>query len=385
MRNCCGCSACIQACPKKCISFKTDEQGFNYPEIREDDCIDCGKCKKVCPYENPFPEREPLSTYASYSKDEEIRLSSTSGGVFSVLAEEVLSKGGVVFGARFDKDWNVVHDYIDRIGDIGLFRGSKYVQSELGDSFKQVQDFLKQDRPVLFSGTPCQISGLKHFLAKEYDNLTTVEVICHGVPSPLVWQQYRKNYIFKTCKPEEITTISFRDKKNGWGQYDISACRSSKAEERECFRDPMKGNIYINYFLQNIMLRESCHNCPAKCGKSGSDISLGDYWGIEYAHPELDGRKGVSLVMAYSEKGKDLVESANLFRIDSNYQSALSGNHGIAVSTAKSKYAARFWKLFKKGGIEKTKVILPKLQPSIFIRGYEFVQRIAGNIFKSND
>lgn len=381
--KCCGCSACIQVCPKKCISFKQDEQGFDYPVVQKEVCIDCGKCNKVCPYENPFPERAPLSTYAAYSKDEQNRRSSTSGGVFPVLAEEILKKGGVVFGARFDKNWNVVHDFIERIEDIVLFQGSKYVQSNLGFSFQLVLGFLKQGRLVLFSGTSCQIAGLKHFLSREYDNLTTVEVVCHGVPSPLVWRQYRDKYIFKDLQPQYVSAISFRDKKYGWGQYDISAYCSDETGMREGFRDPMKTNIYINGFLQNLMLRRSCHDCPAKCGRSGSDIALGDFWGIENAHPELDRDKGVSLVLAYTEKGKALIGSVDLVRIESSYEKALSGNHGIETSTSKSQYSDLFWKLFKNGGIKRTKWILHKLKPSIFVRSYEFVSRITNISIKS--
>ena len=188
--NCCGCSACVQVCPKQCIRMYADNEGFLYPQVNSTICIDCGLCEKVCPVINQNKPNVPLSVYAAKNINEEVRIKSSSGGIFTLLAEQIISEGGVVFGARFNENWEVVHDYTETIDGLESFRGSKYVQSSISDNFKVAKQFLKEGRKVLFSGTPCQIAGLKKFLQKEYENLLTMEVVCHGVPSPMVWRDY---------------------------------------------------------------------------------------------------------------------------------------------------------------------------------------------------
>lgn len=188
--NCCGCGACAQCCPKQCITLDVDKEGFSYPVVDTSVCVDCGLCEQVCPFLHPYEKREPLRTLAAYNTQEEVRMQSSSGGIFSLLAEKVIQEGGVVFGARFDENWQVTIDYTESIDGLSAFRGSKYVQARTGDTFKQCESFLKADRKVLYSGTPCQVAGLKHFLRKEYGNLLTVDFVCHGVPSPKVWGLY---------------------------------------------------------------------------------------------------------------------------------------------------------------------------------------------------
>lgn len=202
-RDCCGCNSCVQRCPKSCIRMREDDEGFLYPEVDESVCIDCGLCEKVCPVIHQARENRPIVVCAAKNKSEEIRYQSSSGGVFTALANEIIREGGVVFGAGFDENWEVKHDCTETVEGLSAFRGSKYVQSRIGDSFKKAEQFLKIGRTVLFSGTPCQIAGLKRFLRKEYDNLLTVDFICHGVPSPGVWREYLK---------EE--TIRLYDRKN---------------------------------------------------------------------------------------------------------------------------------------------------------------------------
>ena len=233
--NCCGCSACVQICPKQCISMAADNEGFLYPQVNSAICIDCGLCEKVCLVINQSAPREPLVVYAAKNNNEDIRLKSSSGGIFTLLAEKVIEEGGVVFGAKFDADWNVIHDYTETIEGLAAFRGSKYVQSIIGDNFKTAKQFLNNGRKVLFSGTPCQIAGLKKYLRKEYDNLLTVDVVCHGVPSPMVWRDYLdykrakraagKNTVSSSLKElPVITGISFRDKTKGWKKYGFRIC-----------------------------------------------------------------------------------------------------------------------------------------------------------------
>lgn len=194
-KDCCGCSACVQRCPKQCISLHEDAEGFLYPNVDENICIGCGLCEKVCPVVNQSDEHEPLAVYAAMNPDESIRMQSSSGGVFTLLAEKVLAEGGVLFGACFNERWEVVHDFVETKEELARFRGSKYVQSKVGDTFRLAEDFLKQGRTVLYSGTPCQIAGLKLFLRKSYDNLLAVDFICHGVPSPGVFRTYLQNEI----------------------------------------------------------------------------------------------------------------------------------------------------------------------------------------------
>lgn len=188
--SCCGCAACVQACPKDCISFEEDEQGFRYPFVDKIRCIDCGLCEKVCPFINQSEPLKPQKVYAAKNPNDEIRLKSSSGGIFTMLAEFIIDEGGVVFGARFDKNWEVEHGYTQIKEGIEAFRGSKYLQSRIGNTYVQVRDFLIEGRKVLFSGTSCQIAGLKLFLRKDYDNLLTIDIVCHGVPSPLIWRTY---------------------------------------------------------------------------------------------------------------------------------------------------------------------------------------------------
>ena len=188
--QCCGCEACRNICPKQCILMQEDKEGFLYPEVNLADCIDCGLCEIACPVLHPAKERIPVAVCAAKHYDDNIRLASSSGGVFTFIAEQVIDEGGVVFGARFNDQWEVIHDYVETKEKLSCFRGSKYVQSRIGDTYKQVLHFLQSGRKVLFTGTSCQIVGLKLFLRKEYDNLLTVDVICHGVPSPKVWKKY---------------------------------------------------------------------------------------------------------------------------------------------------------------------------------------------------
>ena len=184
---CCGCAACVQRCPKQCIILHEDHEGFLYPKVDTDNCIDCALCEKVCPILNEGSNRKPLKVYAAINKDEKIRLESSSGGIFTLLAEQTIGEDGVVFGARFDENWQVRLDYTETIEGIAVFRGSKYVQARTENTYQQAEFFLREGRKVLFAGTPCQIAGLKKFLRKEYDNLLAVDFVCHGVPSPKVW------------------------------------------------------------------------------------------------------------------------------------------------------------------------------------------------------
>ena len=254
--KCCGCAACVQVCPKQCISFNEDEQGFRYPSVDNVVCVNCGLCERVCPVLNQDESKQPLQVYAAKNPNEKIRLMSSSGGIFTMLAESIIDQGGVVFGARFDEKWEVEHAYTETKDGLEPFRGSKYVQSRIGNTYQQVKEFLLSGREVLFTGTPCQIAGLKRFLRRDYENLLTVDVVCHGVPSPLVWRTYLKDFVMCPKGTTEkntvsislnekpvITGISFRDKSTGWKKYGfIVHGKSSEVADQ----NSLSSSSYIN-------------------------------------------------------------------------------------------------------------------------------------------
>lgn len=296
--NCCGCSSCAQCCPKQSITMHEDKEGFLYPQVNVETCIDCGLCKKVCPELDTNEKRIPLQALAAINKKEDIRLASSSGGIFTLLAEKILHEGGVVFGARFDNEWQVTLDCTDTIDGLSAFRGSKYLQARVGDTYKQCERFLKERRKVLFSGTPCQIAGLKHFLKKEYENLYLVDIACHGVPSPKVWRKYL------TETNQYPRSIQFRNKKNGWRNYFLTIESAAKS-----YCVPFNEDPYFLAFVRNLTLRPSCFACPFKSGASGSDITLADFWGVEILCESMYDDKGTSLVLTFSDKGKSLIDS----------------------------------------------------------------------------
>jgi coenzyme F420-reducing hydrogenase beta subunit len=304
--KCTGCYACVAKCSQACIVMQCDAEGFWYPCVDHDRCICCGICVEVCPTMRPQGgERSEMPTpvaYAAYSMDEQNRLASSSGGVFTIIAEKVLEEGGVVFGARFDDDFNVIHDYAEHIADVGRFRGSKYVQSKIAASYTQVRAFLRQDRMVLFSGTPCQVSGLKHYLGKEYSNLICQDIICHGVPSPKVWRKYLS--FREKSVGAQAYDVSFRRKDKGWKRFAISISFSSGLEYLRMHHD----DLYMQAFLKNISLRPSCHACQFKTVTRDSDITLGDFWGAGNVVPDMDDDRGLSVVIAHSRKGQEVLK-----------------------------------------------------------------------------
>lgn len=307
-QDCCGCSACAQRCPKQCIAMAEDEEGFLYPKVDISKCIDCHLCEKVCPVINQDEPRTPLNVYAAKNQNDQIRLDSSSGGIFTILAEQVINAGGVVFGACWDEEWNVKHDYAECLDNLSKFRSSKYLQSIIGDNYFKAEQFLKAGRTVLFTGTPCQIAGLKHFLRKDYDNLLAVEVICHSVPSPGIWQRYLEERL-QTLKwsKSDIKHISFRNKKTGWKCYSFII----ENKNGNVFSELGSKNAFMRGFLADLYTRPSCQACPSKQLKSGSDITLGDFWGIDSLMPEIDDDKGVSAIIINTEKGRKALHSVN--------------------------------------------------------------------------
>lgn len=328
--DCCGCSACAMKCPKRCITMQADSEGFLYPVVNEADCIDCGLCEKVCHELHPYEQRKPLNVYAAINKDEDIRLKSSSGGIFYLLAEKTISEGGVVFGARFDEDWQVVIDYAETMEGIKPFMGSKYVQARTATAFKDAEAFLKQGRKVLFSGSPCQIAGLHHYLRKEYDNLTTVDFVCHGVPSPKVWQRYLEEVV--TSGKRAINDVKFRNKSNGWKKFNFVLSYNQK-EKTHSLCSWHQQNHYMRAFLSDMILRPSCHECRAKQGSSHSDITIADFWGIHIEIPEMYDDKGTGLVLVNTDKGCQALDWSKVTKKESSIEVASKYNGGLSSIT----------------------------------------------------
>ena len=305
INNCTGCSACYSSCPKSAIMMKEDSEGFLYPQIDESKCVECGICEKVCPAINPLTNNDSLGkSYTALHKDEGIRMKSSSGGFFTALAEMIIDEGGVVFGAKFTDDFSVIHSWTDSKDGLADFRGSKYLQSVTGDTYKDCEGFLKQGRKVLFTGTPCQIQGLKKFLKKEYENLVTADLICTGVPCNALWQKYidyicDKNNVTRN----DVTAVTVRNKDNGWKRYSISFVFNNGMK----YTEPQTKGAWMDAFNKYVMMRKSCYNCPAKGVNIVSDITLGDFWGIEYYTRDFDD-KGTSIIFANTPCGHDLLE-----------------------------------------------------------------------------
>lgn len=329
-QDCCGCGACAQRCPKQCITMRSDEEGFLYPHTQTDLCVQCGICEKVCPIINQEKGKSPLTCFASFNKNENIRCKSSSGGIFTLLAELILSKGGVVFGARFNEQWDVIHDYTESKDGLASFRGAKYVQSNIGRTYIQAEQFLKAGRKVLFSGTPCQIAGLHKYLRKEYKDLFTIEIVCHGVPSPMVWHQYIKEQLQK-LKGKEITHIEFRDKRTGWKHYSFRM-EYKKKESNKTYIEYYTQNPYIKGFIADIYLRPSCYSCPSKSLSSGADITIGDFWGIQHLMPEIDDNKGICCILINSPKGNEIFKQIKSVNIECNFLDIVKGNPAILHS-----------------------------------------------------
>lgn len=306
-KDCTGCFACLQKCEKQAIKKTLGNDGFYYPEIVNEICVNCGKCSQACPLINK--EKDDIqyhSILAANSVNDNILEHSSSGGVFSELAEAVINMGGRVYGAAYRENFTIKHISITKISEIGKLQGAKYAQSDLQNSFVEIERYLKQGQVILFSGTPCQVGGLKTFLGKEYSNLICVDFICHGIPSPAVWErylEYRKN---TDSDHSSIGTIVMRSKVSGWVNYKYSSVYSYESGHNKVLKNGEEP--FMTLFLKEKINRLSCSNCQFKT-KRYSDLTIGDCWGIWDIQTELEISKGVSLIIINSEKGKTLLDT----------------------------------------------------------------------------
>lgn len=301
--NCCGCYACKNICAKNAIEFPFDDEGFWYPQVNDSLCVNCGLCVKVCPCDNvPKVSKVKQAVACAANKKEEL-LSSSSGGAFAVMARALLRNGGYVCGAAFDDDFSVIHTAIASEEDLYKLKGTKYVQSKIGNAFSEIENLLKQENSVLFSGTPCQVAGLKTFLGKQYDNLITVDLICHGVPSPKIWQEYLK----EISGDDKLIEVNFRNKESGISNATIEfVFESGKVKSCRYAEDP-----FVKGFLKNYYLRPSCFECKFKGLDRCSDITIGDFWAVKEYYPDFDSQFGASAVIIRTDKGLNLFESVS--------------------------------------------------------------------------
>ena len=351
--SCCGCSACASKCPKHCITMKTNEEGFLYPFVDTDNCISCGICQNVCPILDV--DRNQINNlreaWGARTVDKNVLLSSSSGGVFSSLAKKIINENGVVFGAAFSDDFQFVHHILIKyIDEIKVLMGSKYIQSEMGDCFFKVKRQLEMGELVLFSGTPCQIAGLKGFLGKDYDNLFCVDVICHGVPSKYVWQSYCNSIAKKTGK--DIAGVNFRNKRNGWKNYGIEL----KMNNDNYYYCEARDDSFLRMFVNSYCLRDSCYKCEVK-NNVVSDITIGDFWGVENIAPEIEDELGVSLILIHTPKGKELFEKIKnqLHALEVDYDTAIAHNTAYRDSVKKPPERDEFYVDLKELNWEKMK------------------------------
>ena len=373
--NCCGCSACVSICPKQCITMQVDEEGFLYPWTDKEKCINCGLCDKVCMINHPMDSQSDRkgTAYACINISEEDRLRSSSGGIFPLLAKCILAKGGKVYGAAFDEEWLVQHVSIGDVNNLSMLQGSKYMQSDKKQTFVQVKRDLDSGKEVLFSGTPCEVRGLKSFLQKEYEKLTCVDVVCHGVPSPLVWRKYIA-YIEKIVgKPRDReSTPSHRLKSDGWSRYSVSIPFSHDTE----YRKGHDKDLYMRTFLKDVILRPSCYECICKPSTDISDISLADFWGIEQVLPCLFDDKGTSLVIVNSQKGNELFKEIQdkMKWQQVGYQTAVKYNPAIYKSPQMPKSRGYFFEQF--GNMDIERLMHKVSDDSIKVKGIKLLKSV---------
>lgn len=323
--SCYGCSACANVCPKNAIKMVKDIEGFIYPEIDKKECIECGLCKKVCIYKNKklFKYDINRKAYAVYSKNPQIRKTSSSGGVFTGLYKYVIEQNGYVVGVKYDKDMKPVYDMVKEESECELFKGSKYVRADCGEIYAKIKEKLENNNLVLATGTPCFISGLKSFLRKEYKNLITMDVLCHGTPSPKLFEKYIEELERKY--QSKVINFKFRDKKNGWQTPTITI----DFENGKRISKMLVKNNFGNAFSKGLINRPSCYNCEFVGYNSSSDIRVADFWATRDKYKSMDDNKGISMVLLNTEKGKNIFDKikANYNYTEIPYEDALLRNH----------------------------------------------------------
>jgi len=351
-KDCCGCASCANVCPKQAIKMEPDKDGFIYPIIDDGLCVDCGLCKKVCAFQNkPVTSEEPIATYAAINKNQTTLLNSSSGGLFGALAYITFEKNGVVFGCAWNANMEPEHICIDNPADMYKLHGSKYVQSDVKNTYVEAKKYLEQGRAVLYTGVPCHIAGFKSYLGRDYKNLITADLICHGVPNVAFFKGYI-TWLEQKLK-SKIKEFKFRDKSNG--RMDcvgkVTFQKDGKTKDKIIY---WPVDYYYNYFMYGYIYRESCYECNYAGGNRQGDFTMGDYWGIEKAHPEIDANGGVSVLLVNSEKGMMLIEklSEHLTLTFSTFEQARVENGQLRRPVIKSDKREAILKTWFYGGYQ---------------------------------
>lgn len=385
VKNCSSCGACANVCGRNAISMQLDVEGFYRPEIDLEKCVRCGACERICPWNNevlnPNKSSKNPQTLAAFAKDESIRLQSSSGAIFSILAERILENGGVVIGVAQITPTHFGHIVVENKEDLGKLRGSKYVQADANFTYKEVRSLLKSGRSVLFSGTPCQVAALYAVLGNTATsvNLFTVDIVCHGTPSVKVFEKY-----IKELEKEEsaiVETSRFRDKRKGWNGYMLHHCFKSGKFVSEHHNQ----SKYMRLFLSRICQNLSCDDCHYRKLPRVADITLGDYWGVSKYHPEMDDDKGTSVVLLNTEHGKALFESVadKVFQCDSKVEHAIAGNPCIVRSSKSHPKRTEFFANLDKYTLDQLiKMYCPF--PSPLKRAYTRARALLGRIWRKS-
>lgn len=342
--KCTGCGSCAIACSNKCIVMEEDNEGFRFPKINYEKCIGCNLCKKSCPVIEKSALSEKTIAIAAKNKNLDMRLNSSSGGFFYQLAIKIIEKGGLVCAAKYDENFMVVHTIIDKVQDIPPLCGSKYSQSKVEHCFMNIKKALEIGQNVVFFGTPCQVAGLAKFLNKQYSNLILVDNICHGVPSPKIWNKYLGERRKIDANGSLVKEVNQRNKSTGWSNYSYSV--EIKYENGNRYLSKQSEDLFMKGFTGNLFLRDSCSNCEFKGVERVSDITVGDYWGVWKQHPDFDDDKGTSLLLIHTNKGIKIwnLINDNFDYIDVDVYEALENNPSALKSSPKHKNRDKFFK-----------------------------------------
>ncbi len=371
--QCSGCTACVAVCPQGCISMKENRDGFCYPEIDRQKCVSCRLCEKTCPVLCDSPQFESeVTAFAALSKDKQIRMESSSGGLFTEIARTILNAGGVVFGTAYNEEFDVVHICVDNEADLSKLRGAKYSQSDLTGIFKEVKSKLDNNRRVLFAGTPCQVAGLRSFLQKDYEKLLLIDFVCHSVPSPMVW----RSFLQQLSRDKQIETINLRSKATGWSHYQYSHFVEYSDGEHLEIRN--QDSLYMKLFVNGYISRESCSDCRFKGYQRLSDLTLGDFWGIWDIDAEMDDNMGTSVVLIQSHKGllalEQINDSVKLKQV--TLEEASRCNPAILFSARHSKDREKVLKTINAEGFLSIQKLFVDRNPSLFTRAKNLISRL---------
>lgn len=329
--NCTGCGLCANVCAKDAIRMIWSKEGFLIPEVNTHACVNCGLCVKQCialeGKETYTDDLNSVVAYGGWNRDENTHLKSSSGGIFTALANKIISQGGIVYGVVWKDKLTAVFDKAETIEELARMRGSKYTPALPNDVYRKVKQELKRSRRVLFSGTPCQVHALKKYMGKDFDNLLTIDIVCHGVPSHLILEQYIAEAEKNTDK--KVSYISFRDKPEGWRNYHVAMHRNDGSITSASLRD----DLYMKLFLSDLALNYACYNCPYSHFPRQGDITLGDYWGVESHHSDWPIDKGVSAIVENTVKGEKALReiSTSIVLKEDSFKNIYSGQRIVYI------------------------------------------------------